>query len=103
MPTPPPEPSEVPCPMVSVIIPARNEQDSLGLCLESLVAAQPGIAYEIIVVDDHSTDRTRAIAESFPGVKVVVAAPLPPGWTGKANAVTRGAREARGEWLLFTD
>ena len=71
--------------------------------MESLVAAQPGIAYEIIVVDDHSNDHTRAIASSFPGVKVVAAAPLPPGWTGKTNAVTCGAQEARGEWLLFTD
>jgi len=82
------------------------------MCLESLVtqqeagqqeSGQQGVAFEIIVVDDHSTDRTREIAQSFPQVKVVEAGPLPEGWTGKANAVTCGAREARGAWLLFTD
>jgi glycosyltransferase involved in cell wall biosynthesis len=87
---------------VSVIVPARNEEVCLGACLESLVA-QTGVAFEIIVVDDHSTDRTRAIAESFGGVRVIEASPLPAGWTGKNNAVTAGARAARGEWLLFTD
>jgi glycosyltransferase involved in cell wall biosynthesis len=89
-------------PQVSVIIPARNEEASLADCLQSLTT-QSGIAFEIIVVDDHSTDRTRQIAESFPSVQVIAAAPLPAGWTGKNNAVTTGARHARGEWLLFTD
>jgi glycosyltransferase involved in cell wall biosynthesis len=89
-------------PTISVIIPARNEEISLADCLQSLVA-QSGVEFEIIVVDDHSTDRTRAIAESFPGVRVVEAGPLPQGWTGKNNSVTCGARLAHGEWLLFTD
>jgi cellulose synthase/poly-beta-1,6-N-acetylglucosamine synthase-like glycosyltransferase len=89
-------------PTVSVIIPARNEETSLEQCLESLVA-QRGVDFEIIVVDDHSTDRTREIAQSFPGVKLIEAGPLPDGWTGKNNAVATGARAARGEWLLFTD
>lgn len=89
-------------PAVSVIVPARNEEACLDDCLQSLVA-QTGVLFEIIVVDDHSTDRTREIATSFPGVRVVGAGPLPEGWTGKNNAVTTGAREARGEWLLFTD
>src|ERR1700758_2038491 len=89
-------------PEVSVIIPARNEEASLGSCLESLVA-QTGVQFEIIVVNDHSTDRTREIATSFPGVRVLDASPLPPGWTGKNNAVATGAREARAPWLLLTD
>src|SRR3989475_3547979 len=89
-------------PAVSVIVPARNEETCLGACLESLVA-QTGVAFEMIVVDDHSTDRTREIAQSFPGVRVMEAGPLPEGWIGKNNAVTAGAREARGQWLLFTD
>ncbi len=94
-------------PTVSVIIPARNEDACLGACLESLVA-QTGTAFEIIVVDDHSTDRTGEIAASFavasPGkVRVIEAGPLPDGWTGKNNAVAAGARTARGAWLLFTD
>lgn len=85
-----------------MIIPARNEEASLGACLESLVE-QAGVDFEIIVVNDHSTDRTGEIAGSFAGVRVREAGPLPQGWTGKNNAVACGAREARGEWLLFTD
>jgi len=88
--------------LVSVIVPARNEEACLGTCLESL-AAQTAVPFEILVVDDHSTDRTREIAASFPAVRVIEAGPLPDGWTGKNNAVVAGAREARGQWLLFTD
>lgn len=88
-------------PAVSVIVPARNEEANLGECLKSLVN-QGGVEFEIIVVDDGSTDRTREIAESF-GVRVLAAPPIPAGWTGKNNAVTAGAKVARGEWLLFTD
>ena len=91
-------------PTVSVIVPARNEEACLGACLQSLVS-QEGTAFEIIVVDDHSTDRTRAIAALFSGqgLRVIEAGPLPAGWTGKNNAVTAGSQAARGEWLLFTD
>ena len=89
-------------PVVSVIVPARNEEAALGACLQSL-ASQSGVAHEIIVVDDASTDRTREIAGSFAGVRVIEADALRPGWTGKCNAVACGARVARGEWLLFTD
>jgi glycosyltransferase involved in cell wall biosynthesis len=90
--------------LVSVIIPARNEEASLAACLESL-ASQQGIDFEIIVVDDHSTDRTHEIATSFSGrrVRVIEAPELPAGWTGKNNAVVAGERVARGRWLLFTD
>jgi hypothetical protein len=89
-------------PIVSVIVPARNEEACLAGCLESLVA-QTGVRFEIIVVDDGSTDRTREIAQSFPGVRVVEPGPLPPGWSGKNNALVAGVKKARGEWLLFTD
>ena len=89
-------------PQVSVIVPARNEETSLPACLGSLVA-QAGIPFEIIVVDDGSTDRTHQIAASIPGVRVIEPGPLPAGWTGKNNAVVAGAREAKGKWLLFTD
>jgi glycosyltransferase involved in cell wall biosynthesis len=95
-------------PVVSVIVPARNEEACLAACLQSLLA-QSGVPLEIIVVDDHSADRTREIASSFSSlqgqiqVKVIEAGPLPAGWTGKNNAVTTGSRAARGEWLLFTD
>jgi len=91
-------------PTVSVIVPARNEEACLGACLQSLLA-QNGVAFEVIVVDDHSTDRTCEIAQSFASaqLRVIEAGPLPAGWTGKNNAVTAGSRSARGEWLLFTD
>jgi len=87
-----------------VIIPARNEEASLGACLQSLLA-QEHVDFEIIIVDDHSTDRTHEIASSFSDqrLRVIDAGPLPPGWTGKNNAVAAGAKVARGEWLLFTD
>lgn len=88
-------------PEVSVIIPARNEAACLRECLRSLVA-QEGVSYEIIVVDDHSTDATREIAASFP-VQVIGADPLPSGWSGKCNAAWSGAKVAKGRWLLFTD
>jgi len=61
------------------------------------------MSFEIIVVDDGSTDRTAEITRSFHGVRVISPGPLPPGWTGKNNALVAGAKEARGEWLLFTD
>jgi glycosyltransferase involved in cell wall biosynthesis len=96
-----PHPSSDP-PLVSVIVPARNEEASLAQCLESLVS-QAGVSFEIIVVDDASTDRTRQIAKSFSRVHIIDVPPLPPGWTGKNNALAAGAKAARGKWLLFTD
>lgn len=89
-------------PVVSIIVPARNEEASVGLCLASLLN-QSGISYEIIVVNDHSTDHTREIAESYGSVNVIDADPLPPGWTGKSHALCCGVRIARGDWFLFTD
>src|ERR1700730_8438146 len=96
--------TQFPMPEVSIIVPARNEEASLADCLESLTD-QTGVAFEIIVVDDGSTDRTREIAQSFAKVRVISPEPLPDGWTGKNNAVIAGAKEkeARGQWLLFTD
>jgi len=96
-----------PIPEVSIIVPARNEEASLGDCLDSLTA-QTGVPFEIIVVDDGSTDRTREIALSFAGVRVIPARPLHEdeagkAWTGKNNAVIAGAKEASAQWLLFTD
>src|SRR5579863_5334520 len=60
-------PNQAARPQVSIIIPARNEEASLQSCLESLTT-QTGVSFEIIVVNDHSTDRTREIAGSFPRV-----------------------------------
>ena len=87
--------------MVSVIIPARNEEACLGPCLDSLLA-QAGVEFEIIVVDDASTDSTRQIAD-YRLVRIIDAAPLAAGCSGKSNAAQSGADAAHGEWLLFTD
>jgi glycosyltransferase involved in cell wall biosynthesis len=62
-----------------------------------------GRDWEILVIDDGSTDRTAAIAGEFSGVTVMPAPALEKGWTGKANAVWSGAKAAHGQWLLFTD
>ncbi len=93
---------------LTVIVPARNEEDCLGQCLQSLVNQSEDIFelgrdWELIVVDDHSTDRTAEIARGFAGVTLMEAGKLEPGWTGKTNAVWTAARQARGRWLLFTD
>ena len=98
---------------LTVIVPARNEEDVLGACLQSLVSQSEeifalGRDWELIVVDDRSTDRTAAIARGFAGVTVMEAPALETGqpeqkWTGKNNAVWTAAQHARGKWLLFTD
>jgi len=98
---------------LSVIVPARNEDDVLALCLESLltqseVGFELGREWELIVVDDHSSDSTRAIAEkaaALEGVKVLEApdAGEDSGFTGKSAACWTGAQAARGRLLLFTD
>jgi glycosyltransferase involved in cell wall biosynthesis len=87
---------------VDVIIPARNEEDCLGRCLASLIAQQ-GISLQITVVDDGSSDGTRAIAESFPNVRVLSATEPKPGVMGKCNALITGAVGSKAKWLLFTD
>ncbi len=96
------EPASLARPEVSVIVPARTEEACLAACLDSLVR-QEGMSFEILVVDDGSTDRTAEIARSFSGVKVIEAGALPPGWSGKSNALHAGTQCARGQWLLFTD
>jgi glycosyltransferase involved in cell wall biosynthesis len=107
---------EAPGLKLSVIVPARNEEESLGACLDSLLAqSEPGFAlgvqWELIVVDDASVDNTRRIAMDAAagrdGVTVMDAPVLDlsdrGGFTGKTNACWAGAQQARGAWLLFTD
>jgi len=101
-----PEPDELV--ELTVIVPARNEEDCIGACLQSLAAQSEetfrlGRDWDLVVVDDHSTDGTADTARSFAGVTVLEAAKLEKGWTGKANAIWTAARKARGRWLLFTD
>ena len=109
------EEDEAPLYELSVIIPARNEQESLPACLESIMAqSEPGFElgaqWELLLIDDRSTDRTAAIfaaAATRPGVRVVEAPELDTsdrtGFTGKTNACWAGAQAAQGELLLFTD
>jgi len=93
-------------PFVSVIVPARNEERAIARCLGSLLA-QDYADYEIVVVDDQSTDETARIVAAVQGhdprVRLVSAAPLPQGWLGKPHALCQGAAAARGEILLLTD
>jgi cellulose synthase/poly-beta-1,6-N-acetylglucosamine synthase-like glycosyltransferase len=90
---------------VVAIVPARNEQSVIAACIESL-AAQPEIA-EIIAVNDQSSDRTSEIlgelVTKIAQLRVLDAAPPPPGWVGKNSAVALGAQQATCPWLLFTD
>jgi len=88
-------------PNVSVIIPARNEENTLPTLLNSL-SGQLSSQDEIIVVDDHSEDRTKAVAEKN-AVKVLESLPTPEGWLGKTWACYQGARIASGEILVFLD
>ncbi len=95
-----------PLPFVSVLVPARNEERNIGRCLESL-RQQDYPRMEILVLDDDSSDRTaeivQEIAQKDPRVRLLRGRPLPAGWHGKTFACYQLAREARGEWLLFTD
>jgi hypothetical protein len=90
---------------VSAIVPARNEEATIGAAVESL-AAQPEIK-EIIVVNDQSTDGTAAVllrlAARFPQLRLLETRELPAGWVGKNYAVSLGTAQAIGDWLLFTD
>jgi len=91
--------------LVSAIVPARNEEAVIGTCVDSL-AVQPEIG-EILVVNDQSADKTAAIVREkmpqFPKLRLLETQGLPAGWMGKNNAAWLGAREAKGEWLLFAD
>lgn len=85
---------------VSIIIPARNEKENLSRLLPSLLAQKLDV--EIIVVDDHSSDGTAAVAEQY-GARLVRGKDLPSGWHGKPWACQQGAEAAGGDWLLFLD
>jgi len=93
-------------PLVSAILPAKDEEAYLALCLQSICKlTYPNL--EILVVDDRSTDRTAAIAQEIAStdarVRVVKIDELPPGWTGKTHALDHASHLARGQWLLFVD
>ena len=93
-------------PLVSAILPAKDEELNLAECLSS-VCQQTYPNLEILVVDDRSTDRTGEIARGFaerdPRVRVLSIEHLPPGWTGKTHALDQALRHVRGQWLWFFD
>lgn len=98
--------SAAPTPRVSIVLPARNEAVHIAACIRSIRASTwPDL--ELIVVDDHSTDGTGALAREAaaddPRVKIVNAPDLPAGWFGKQWACQSGAAHATGSLLLFTD
>ncbi len=96
-----------PAPPVSIVVPARNEEENIPALLSSLTALEyPD--YEILVVDDESDDRTPELVEGTPpgnarSLRLVRGDPPPEGWFGKPWACFQGARAARGSLLLFTD
>ena len=98
-----------PFPSVSVIVAARNEENSLPAALESLLALDYR-GFEVVLVDDDSRDRTGAIADDWASkpaaggrLKVIHNRELPPQWHGKVHALHLAASAASGEWVLATD
>jgi cellulose synthase/poly-beta-1,6-N-acetylglucosamine synthase-like glycosyltransferase len=107
-------------PRVSIIVPARNEEDIIEQALSTLLALDYN-NYEVIAVNDRSTDRTGAILDTiekslhfspmsreigppnFPSLRVLHHRELPDGWLGKTHAMWTAANQATGDWLLFTD
>jgi len=94
-------------PLVSIIVPARNEARNIERCLETLGCLDYP-AFEVVVVDDRSDDDTASLARQVASgnaqsIRVVEGEPLPEGWFGKPWACRQGAEVARGDFLLFTD
>lgn len=91
-------------PLISVLVPARDEEASISACIGALLAQDyPNL--EFVVLDDGSTDGTASALQAFddPRLRVVTGSPLPYGWTGKNWACHQLAREARGDVLCFVD
>jgi len=93
-------------PMVSIIVPMRNEERNARQCVESLIS-QKYSNFEVIVVDDRSEDNTLKILNEFTSkhsnFKVIEGTPTPRGWVGKNHALWQGVKEAKGSWFLFVD
>jgi len=91
-------------PRVSILVPARDEEDSIGPCVQSLLAQDYG-DFEVVVLDDGSKDRTPAVLAGLKmdRLRVFEGRPLPDGWNGKAWACQQLADSARGKLLFFTD
>lgn len=101
-----PPPTPPPGPAVSVLIPARNEEAGVAACVESVLASED-VELEVIVLDDHSTDRTaeivREIAAKDSRLRLEPAPPLPDGWCGKQHACFALSKLARHDVFVFLD
>jgi chlorobactene glucosyltransferase len=95
-----------PAPLISVLIPARNEEANIRACVASL-QKQDYPNFEILVLDDNSTDDTAAIVNEMAAgdsrIRLIHGTPLPDDWAGKCWACYQLAHEARGAWYLFVD
>lgn len=93
-------------PLVSVLIPTRDEEANIEACLKSL-QNQDYPNFEILVLDDNSTDNTAKIVERMAAedmrIRLFMSEPLPEGWVGKSFGCYQLAQKARGSWLLFVD
>jgi chlorobactene glucosyltransferase len=96
----------VPAPLISVMVPARDEEANIRACLESL-QKQDYPNYEILVLDDNSEDHTAetvaGMAAADPRIRLIRGRPLPEDWAGKPFACYQLAQQAGGSWLLFVD
>lgn len=92
------------CGPVSVLIPARDEEETIREAIETVLASK-GVELELIVLDDHSSDRTLDILRACndPRLRVLQAPDLPEGWCGKTHACALLAEAARHELMLFVD
>jgi len=92
--------------LVSICVPARNEERAIEVSIRSLLA-QDDDAFEVVVIDDRSTDGTGRILLGLAGedkrLTVLESSDPPPGWLGKPNALHLASQVAIGEWLLFVD
>jgi len=95
-----------PAPLISVLVPARDEEANIGACMDSLLK-QDYPNFEVLVLDDNSSDNTAAIVQRYAAadnhIRPLSGETLPPDWTGKSFACYQLARQARGSWLLFAD
>src|SRR3954454_7171373 len=85
---------------ISAVVPARDEQDRLGPCLDGLLGDADLL--EVVVVDDRSGDATADLARRA-GARVVEGREPPPGWAGKTWALQQGIEAAQGDWVLHLD
>jgi chlorobactene glucosyltransferase len=101
-----PDPAANPPGLVSIFVPAKDEEKTIERCLRSLLQ-QEGVAFELFAVDDRSTDRTaelvQRMADQDQRLKLIQIKELPPGWTGKCNALQQAQAHGKGDWLLFVD